>query len=278
MIPFFKRRSMPWNGTPYRFGWLLNSKSLKPGLTRIFSSWTCSRILHEDPLQPLSHPSDFGNRPLIIIIRNPTELKAGTKKEWWPYKTTFMQFCGGLIIKSNKLCDSISLLDGKADVPQHFTWSKAASDHSFCAPSADFPDMDIYDCLWSFQFMLPHRMTCLTVPFTLKKQLWQSSELQWSTLTTEHWCVPTLSPSDKMIIGAPFTMKSFQIALFLMHCASWWSRARNFVTVFVALDTCFSGLQLYLTSLLTSHFTSYIWVHCPLLSLHMSIVFHPLAS
>ena len=44
--------------------WILDS--LKPRLTRIFSPWTCSRILQTDPLQPLSHPTDFRNRPLII--------------------------------------------------------------------------------------------------------------------------------------------------------------------------------------------------------------------
>ena len=44
--------------------WILDS--LKPRLTRISPPWTCSRILLEDPLQPLSHPSDFRNRPLII--------------------------------------------------------------------------------------------------------------------------------------------------------------------------------------------------------------------
>ena len=54
--------------------WILDS--LKPGLTRIFSPWTCSRISQKDPLQPLAHPTDFRNQPLIIIIRNSTKLKA----------------------------------------------------------------------------------------------------------------------------------------------------------------------------------------------------------
>ena len=46
--------------------WILDS--LKLGLTRIFPSWSCSKILPKDPLQPPSHPIEFRNRPLIIYL------------------------------------------------------------------------------------------------------------------------------------------------------------------------------------------------------------------
>ena len=59
--------------------WILDS--LKPRLTRISPPWTCSRILQTDPLQPLSHPTDFRNRPLIIYSE--LHRTQSTPMNWW---------------------------------------------------------------------------------------------------------------------------------------------------------------------------------------------------